>query len=313
MSIKKAPKKTDEDPLLNCDQNEWMVISSSNNYHNHSNKQDIIQGGTNCVTSDDCDSYDNSSTSSITAENYITPSSVTQNYNQVINDNTANGILISTSMMTPNMIKSNDNVDLPEKYFNEGHNRIMLPLHPQTEPTKRNTTKLLHNLANQKKKISSSSSSSLSSSIASDDFALLNSSQVNQTIITNINHHQPQPKTFNTVEDCISIHSASLSQTSSLKYDEGTLVEHIILPNDTLQGLTLQYKVSATRLRQLNKFSGSNLSFAPKKLLIPIKKMHLNGENCVAGIRLQDTNMQEYKMHKVLAECPGMGRQEIEA
>mmetsp|Transcript_1159 Transcript_1159/g.1886 ORF Transcript_1159/g.1886 Transcript_1159/m.1886 type:complete len:205 (-) Transcript_1159:659-1273(-) len=43
-------------------------------------------------------------------------------------------------------------------------------------------------------------------------------------------------------------------------------VEHIVVPSDTLQGVCLAYKISATRLRQVNGFSGSGLNLAPKKI-----------------------------------------------
>lgn len=46
-------------------------------------------------------------------------------------------------------------------------------------------------------------------------------------------------------------------------------VIHTVLPSDTLVGLCLKYKVSATKLRQVNGFSGSNLRLAPATLVIP--------------------------------------------
>ncbi len=100
-------------------------------------------------------------------------------------------------------------------------------------------------------------------------------------------------------DDCISIYS-------SLKGNEYTFVEHIILPKDTLEGLCLKYKTSATRLRQVNRFSGSSLVLAPKRLIIPIK-------NTNKEIKLQDTTTMEYKIHKVLSECSSVGIKEIQA
>eukprot|EP00584_Thalassiosira_punctigera_P004265 CAMPEP_0172531448 /NCGR_PEP_ID=MMETSP1067-20121228/4856_1 /TAXON_ID=265564 ORGANISM="Thalassiosira punctigera, Strain Tpunct2005C2" /NCGR_SAMPLE_ID=MMETSP1067 /ASSEMBLY_ACC=CAM_ASM_000444 /LENGTH=1630 /DNA_ID=CAMNT_0013315829 /DNA_START=141 /DNA_END=5033 /DNA_ORIENTATION=+ len=47
-------------------------------------------------------------------------------------------------------------------------------------------------------------------------------------------------------------------------------IEHEVLLTDTLQGLCLAYKISATRLRMENKFSGNSLQLAPKTLKIPI-------------------------------------------
>lgn len=75
-------------------------------------------------------------------------------------------------------------------------------------------------------------------------------------------------------------------------------VEHVILPTDTLQGICLAYKISATRLKQANHFSGNGLSLAPKKLVIPLSKMALQS----GYIRSQDTDAKEYKLHAILAE-----------
>jgi hypothetical protein len=79
-------------------------------------------------------------------------------------------------------------------------------------------------------------------------------------------------------------------------------VEHVILPTDTFQGICLAYKISATRLRQVNHFSGSNLSNAPKKLIIPLTKKALRS----GFIRVQDKESHEYKLHALIAEVPGL-------
>lgn len=78
-------------------------------------------------------------------------------------------------------------------------------------------------------------------------------------------------------------------------------IDHVVLPTDTLQGLCLAYKMSATRLRMENKFSGNSLQMAPKKLKIPVV-------NATKGmmIRTQDTTSQEYKLYAVVAEIPTM-------
>jgi hypothetical protein len=114
--------------------------------------------------------------------------------------------------------------------------------------------------------------------------------------------------------DCYSS-SLSVTSHSSLRGREYTLIEHIILPKDTLQGICIQYKVSPTRLRQVNQFSGSNLFSAPKRLLIPIKDYcHDGSGDCtVKGIKLQDTTTEEYRIHKVLSECGNVGKKEIQA
>lgn len=86
-------------------------------------------------------------------------------------------------------------------------------------------------------------------------------------------------------------------------------VEHVILPSDTLQGICLEYKVSSTKLRQANHFSGNSLLLAPKKLVIPISKTALRS----GFIRVQDTASKEYKLHAFLAEFPECGVAEAKA
>jgi hypothetical protein len=86
-------------------------------------------------------------------------------------------------------------------------------------------------------------------------------------------------------------------------------VEHVILPTDTFQGICLAYKISATRLRQVNHFSGSNLSNAPKKLIIPLTKKALRS----GFIRVQDKESHEYKLHALIAEVPGLKAKDARA
>lgn len=85
------------------------------------------------------------------------------------------------------------------------------------------------------------------------------------------------------------------------------LVEHIILPTDTLQGLCIQYRVNARTLKQVNRFSGTSLSLAPKRLVIPIRS------NDLETIKVQNRSTEEWKMHKVLAEVGSLGIKEIKA
>ena len=86
-------------------------------------------------------------------------------------------------------------------------------------------------------------------------------------------------------------------------------VEHVILPTDTLQGICIAYKISMTRLRQANHFSGNSLLLAPKKLVIPISKNALKS----GFIRVQDTDAKEYKLYSFLAEFPKLGMTEAKA
>jgi len=81
---------------------------------------------------------------------------------------------------------------------------------------------------------------------------------------------------------------------------------HVVLPSDTFQGLCLTYKITSTRLRQVNMFSGSNLKLAPKKLIIPVKKALLSA----GKIRMQDRTSKEFKINEIQAVFPEMGNPE---
>lgn len=76
--------------------------------------------------------------------------------------------------------------------------------------------------------------------------------------------------------------------------------EHIVLPTDTLQGICLAYKISATRLRQVNQFSGNSLTMAPKKLIVPFSMQAIRS----GFVKVQDQDSREYKIHAFLAELP---------
>lgn len=86
-------------------------------------------------------------------------------------------------------------------------------------------------------------------------------------------------------------------------------VEHIVLPTDTLEGVCLAYKVSASSLRRANHFSGNSLHSAPKKLLIPLSKQALR----TGFIRVQDTDTKEYKLSYFQAEYPDINATEARA
>lgn len=95
--------------------------------------------------------------------------------------------------------------------------------------------------------------------------------------------------------------SPSHDQIMSEKY-----VEHIITPNDTFQGICLRYKVSAVKLRQVNQFSGSSLSFAPRKLYVPVSADALSS----GAIKPQDRSSDEFKVFTFLAELGNLGTEE---
>jgi len=86
-------------------------------------------------------------------------------------------------------------------------------------------------------------------------------------------------------------------------------VEHVVLPTDTLQGVCLRYKVSATKLRQINKFSGASLTLAPPKLIIPVNQIYLKTDK----IRVQDRNSIHFKTQYFLSETEGVGSKEARA
>lgn len=87
-------------------------------------------------------------------------------------------------------------------------------------------------------------------------------------------------------------------------------IEHVVLPTDTLQGLCLAYKISATRLRTENSFSGNSLQMAPRKLRVPTDvKANTKG----VMIRTQDKTSKEFKLYAFVAEIPTMSVVEAKA
>merc|ERR550539_1368190 len=57
-------------------------------------------------------------------------------------------------------------------------------------------------------------------------------------------------------------------------------VQHFVKSTDTLQGICLKYGVTPVVLRQVNKFSGSNLNLAPQTITIPLERSHIvKGKN----------------------------------
>lgn len=84
--------------------------------------------------------------------------------------------------------------------------------------------------------------------------------------------------------------------------ERGNFYYHLILPSDTIQGICLQYKISAAKLRQINMFSGSSLRLAPKRLKIPVH----------SGITsYQNIETNEYKIHFLQAEFAKLNSNEI--
>jgi hypothetical protein len=96
-------------------------------------------------------------------------------------------------------------------------------------------------------------------------------------------------------------------------------LEHVVLPTDTIQGVCLAYRLSPQRLRQANCFSGSSLSLAPKKLIIPLAGPGSGGGGGGGGarvpapVRAQDTDSPEYKIRALQAELPDLSVSEARA
>jgi LysM repeat protein len=86
-------------------------------------------------------------------------------------------------------------------------------------------------------------------------------------------------------------------------------VYHTVLPSDTFAGLCLRYGVSATKLRQANRFSGTNLLLAPSKLIIPISL----GSELKSCFQFQDTESPEFKLQTMLHDFPHLSALERKA
>jgi len=86
-------------------------------------------------------------------------------------------------------------------------------------------------------------------------------------------------------------------------------LEHVVLLTDTFQGICLAYRITSTKLRQANRFSGSSLLLAPKKLLIPINKKAFRD----GYIRAQNIDSEHYKILSLQADLPHLTSSEAKA
>jgi LysM repeat protein len=59
------------------------------------------------------------------------------------------------------------------------------------------------------------------------------------------------------------------AEDGAVVFSKPSILEHTVMPGDTLQGICLRYRVSAVDLRRANVFSGNNIQFKTS-LLIPI-------------------------------------------
>lgn len=103
----------------------------------------------------------------------------------------------------------------------------------------------------------------------------------------------------------LGLSESSVAKCASEEAEKHNFLEHLVLPTDTLAGICIRYKVTATQLRQANCFSGSNLSLAPPKLIVPI--------NGFTSALKQDASSPEYKLHALIVAVPQLSRTEAKA
>ena len=130
-----------------------------------------------------------------------------------------------------------------------------------------------------------------------DDWELLNDeSMENYDFIENDEKDMQQVQMNN--------FGADFDEDTTMNGNEGVrsfdFIEHKVLPSDTLQGICLTYKISATKLRMINQFSGSSLSLAPAKLIIPINSKKIRDE------LIKEKNVKDYMISKLIDEAPGL-------
>lgn len=85
------------------------------------------------------------------------------------------------------------------------------------------------------------------------------------------------------------------------------VLHHVVTETDTMQGICLKYKVSATQLRQANCFSGTNLKLAPKVLKIP------NSNRTIAPTTNIIQSEHENKIAQVYVKHKSLSRKEVRA
>ena len=79
-------------------------------------------------------------------------------------------------------------------------------------------------------------------------------------------------------------------KNSPIVSKEEKIIEHIIMSDDTLQGICLRYNVSATHIRRLNMFSGNSIQ-CKKSLLIPLSR----GSLIVPQSTTKDLLLQKFR------------------
>jgi LysM repeat protein len=79
-------------------------------------------------------------------------------------------------------------------------------------------------------------------------------------------------------------------EDGTVVFNQPSIVEHTVLPNDTLQGLCLRYGCSLVNVRRMNMFSGNNIQ-VKSKLLIPINA----GIAITPQIETEEVLLQRFK------------------
>jgi len=96
-------------------------------------------------------------------------------------------------------------------------------------------------------------------------------------------------------------HGVDEIQEVNQNHIDALFVEHVVMPDDTLQGICLRYDTTVRTLRQHNNFAGENFRVCPT-LLIPLKKNKTK-------IRFQDLNDESIKM-QLFQNKTGLQREE---
>jgi len=92
---------------------------------------------------------------------------------------------------------------------------------------------------------------------------------------------------------------------------------HVVLPDDTWQGICLRYKITPLQLRRANGgFSGTQLTLAPPVLKIPVTQPKNNNNTSSSSTmttRQQDTSSPAYKLQVLRHHFPTLNVEQAQA
>jgi len=83
---------------------------------------------------------------------------------------------------------------------------------------------------------------------------------------------------------------APLGNENIVTIEEPTIIEHTVMPDDTLQGICLRYRASVMEIRRMNLFSGNNIH-CKKTLRIPLSK----GQIVTGQENTKDVILQKFR------------------